>query len=168
MYYNIVPKNWVQSTAYYIIGSLMYALFLRWSLVFLVCFVSSRCMIAGVPVGLVFPGSVETCGYGKAGVIGTFFLIQVHDRRCSWWPQSFPFHDQLRPVAMVKLVLSVRSSSSRCMIAGVPGGPVFPFPWSVEACGHYKAGVPGAFFLIQVYDRHLFPCNRFSCLEWFI
>ena len=181
----------------------MYALFLRWSLVFLVCFVSSRCMIAGVPVGLVFPGSVETCGYGKAGVIGTFFLIQVYDRRCSWF-QSFPFHDQLRPVAMVKPVFPVRSSSSRCMIAGVPGSslslsmiswgrwpwqsrrswcvllhpgvwspvflvaPVFPFPWSVEAGGYGKAGVPGAFFLIQVYDRHLFLCNRFSCLEWFI
>jgi hypothetical protein len=53
------------------------------------------------------------------------------------------------------------------MITSVPGVPVFPFPGSVEAGGHGQAGVPGAFFLIQVYDRYLFPCNRFSCLEWY-
>ena len=67
-----------------------------------------------------FPGSVEAGGYGKAGVTGTFFLIQVHDRRCSWCLQSFPFHDWLRSVA--KLVFLVCFGSSRCMIAGVPGG----------------------------------------------
>jgi len=37
------------------------------------------------------------------------------------------------------------------MIACVPGGPFFS--GSVEACVYGKAGVPGAFFLIQVYDR---------------
>ena len=45
---------------------------------------------------------------------------------------------------MVKLALPVRSSSSRCMIAGVPGVPVFPFLGLVEVGG--KAGVPGLFF----------------------
>ena len=88
-------------------------------LVFLVCFGSSRCMIAGVPGVPVFPfpGSVEAVGHCKAGVTGTFFLIQVHDRRCSWCLQSFPFHDWLRSVAMAKPVFLVCSSSSRCMIA---------------------------------------------------
>ena len=74
--------------------------------------------VPGVPV-FPFPGLVEVGG--KAGVPGLFCLIQVYDHRCSWWPQSFPFQDQLRPVAMVKSVLPVRSSSSRCMIAGVLG-----------------------------------------------
>ncbi len=58
------------------------------------------------------------------GVPGVLWLIQVYDHRRSWWPQSFPFHDQLRPVAMVKPVFPVRSSSSRCMISWFQS---FPF-----------------------------------------
>ena len=78
---------------------------------------SSRYMIAGVPGVPVFPfpGLVEVGG--KAGVPGVLWLIQVYDHRCSWWLQSFPFHDQLRPVAIAKPAFLVRSSSSRCMIA---------------------------------------------------
>ena len=121
---------------------------------------SSRYMIAGVPGVPVFPfpGLVEVGG--KAGVPGVFWLIQVYDHRRSWcslanpgvWSpvflvsQSFPFQDWLRSVA--KLVFLVCSASSRCMITGVPGVPVFPFPWSVEAVGHCKAGVPGAFHFL--------------------
>ena len=107
-------------------------------------------------------------------------LYSCGDRWCSWcalshpgvWSpvflvsQSFPLQDRLRPVAITKPVFLVFFGSSRCMIAGVPVGPFFS--GSVEACGYGKAGVPGLFFLIQVYDRHLFPCNCFSCLEWFI
>ena len=56
--------------------------------------------------------------------------------------------------------LPVRSSSSRCMIAGVPGVPVFPFPGLVEVGG--KAGVPGVLWLIQVYDHRRSWCPSLS------